>query len=62
MIERSHPGISIRRQCALLGLNRSSLYYPPAQETEENLQLMRLIDQQYTRTPFYGHLSTGAAG
>ena len=54
MIERSHTQISIRRQCALLGLNRSSLYYLPAEETEENLRLMRLIDQQYTRTPFYG--------
>jgi putative transposase len=54
MIERSHPQISIRRQCILVGLNRSSLYYPPTQETEENLLLMRLIDQQYTRTPFYG--------
>jgi putative transposase len=38
----------------LLGLHRSSLYYVPAQETQENLALMRLIDQQYTRTPFYG--------
>lgn len=54
MIERSHPQISIRRQCTLVGLNRSSLYYPPTQETDENLLLMRLIDQQYTRTPFYG--------
>jgi len=54
MIERGHPQISIRRQCALLGLHRSSLYYAPAQETQENLALMRLIDQQYTRTPFYG--------
>ena len=54
MIERSHPRISIRRQCVLLRLNRSSLDYPPTQETEENLWLMRLIDQQYTRTPFYG--------
>ncbi len=54
MIEPSHSQISIRRQCALLGLNRSSLYYQPAQDTEENLRLMRLIDQQYTRTPFYG--------
>ncbi len=54
MIERSHLQISIRRQRTLLGLNRSSLYYPPAQETEEDLGLMGLIDQQYTRTPFYG--------
>jgi putative transposase len=54
MIERSHRQISIRRQCTLVGLNRSSLYYPPTQATEENLLLMQLIDQQYTRTPFYG--------
>ena len=33
---------------------RSSYYYEPAQESEENLQLMRLLDEQYTRTPFYG--------
>jgi putative transposase len=54
MIERSNPQISVRRQCTLVGLNRSSLYYPLTQETEENLLVMRLIDQQYTRTPFYG--------
>jgi putative transposase len=33
---------------------RSSYYYEPAQESEENLQLMRLLDEQYTRIPFYG--------
>ena len=38
----------------LLGLNRASLYYVPAQESAENLALMRVIDEQYTRTPFYG--------
>jgi len=38
----------------LLGLARSSWYYEPAQESEQNLLLMRLIDAQYTRTPFYG--------
>jgi putative transposase len=54
MVEQEHPQISLRRQCALLGLNRSSLYYVPAQETQENLLLMHLIDEQYTRTPFYG--------
>lgn len=42
------------RQCALLGLPRSSLYYAPAGESEENLRLMRLLDEQYTRAPFYG--------
>jgi putative transposase len=37
-----------------LGLNRSGLYYEPVGESEENLRLMRLIDEQYTRAPFYG--------
>jgi putative transposase len=44
----------VRRQCELLGLNRSTLYYQPARETEENLRLMRSIDAEYTRHPFYG--------
>ena len=44
----------MRRQCALLGLNRASLYYEPAGETAENLRLMRLIDGEYTAHPFYG--------
>ncbi len=46
--------LSLRRQCELLGLNRSSWYYVPVTESDENLCLMRLIDEQYTRTPFYG--------
>lgn len=45
MIEREHAEISIRRQCQLLGLNRSSLYYEPAGESPYNLRLMRLIDE-----------------
>jgi putative transposase len=54
MIERDLPEISVRRQCELIGLNRSTLYYQPAGESEYNLELMRLIDRQYTKTPFYG--------
>ncbi len=54
MIDAEHPQISVRRQCALLGLCRSSLYYDAAQETPENLRLMRLIDEQYTTHPCYG--------
>ena len=42
------------RQCELLGLSRSSLYYAAAGETPENLRLMRLMDEQYTACPFYG--------
>jgi putative transposase len=52
LIEACHPGPSVCRQCALLGLNRSSLYFEPAGETPENLRLMRLIDEQYTARPF----------
>jgi putative transposase len=54
LIESGHPELSVRRQCELLGLSRSSLYYQPAGETAENLRLMRLIDEQYTACPFYG--------
>lgn len=54
MIEVNHSALSVRRQCELLGLNRSSLYYEPTGETAENLRLMRLIDEQYTACPFYG--------
>ena len=44
----------MRRQCQLLGLNRTTLYYESQGETIENLELMRLVDEQYTRSPFYG--------
>ncbi|MCG3768682.1 MAG: hypothetical protein JW394_0800 [Nitrospira sp.] len=53
-MDRSPDEISIRRQCELLGVNRAGLYYQPLSESEENLRLMRLLDEQYTRTPFYG--------
>jgi len=54
LIEPDHPQLSIVRQCELLGLARSSYYYEPVPESEEDLLLMRLLDEQYTRTPFYG--------
>jgi putative transposase len=54
LIEPGHPSLSIRQQCSLLGLARSSYYYEPAAESEETLRLLRLLDEQYTRTPFYG--------
>jgi putative transposase len=53
-VEPGHPEISVRRQCELLSVNRSGLYYQPVGESEENRMLMRLIDEQYTRRPFYG--------
>jgi putative transposase len=54
MIELNHPRLSVRRRCELMGLSRSSLYYQPACETAENLHLMRQMDEQYLKTPFYG--------
>ena len=54
MIEREHDSLSLSRQCRLLGLNRSALYYTPVGESAENLALMRRIDELYLQYPFYG--------
>jgi putative transposase len=54
LIESANQSISIHRQCELIGLSRASFYYEPQQESPENLSLMRLIDEQFTRVPFYG--------
>lgn len=54
MIEYGDKAIPISRQCELLGLSRSGYYYQPAGEGPLNLQLINLIDEQYTTTPFYG--------
>jgi putative transposase len=53
-IEPGNKKIPIYRQCELLGLNRSSIYYKPCGQTQYNEQLMRLLDEQYIKTPFYG--------
>ena len=47
--------VSVRRQCELLGLNRSGVYYRPQRDKAEDAELMRLLDEQYTRTPFYSY-------
>jgi putative transposase len=54
LIQENHPQLSICRRCELLGLNRSTYYLPPAAESAEDLRLMRRIDEQYLKTPFYG--------
>jgi len=61
LVEPENQQISLRRQCELLGLNRSTLYYTPVGASEFKLGLMRLIDEQYTRTPFYGWLRMTAS-
>lgn len=54
MIEPGHNEIPIYRQCELLGLSRAGYYYEPQGESALNQHLMNLIDEQYTRMPFYG--------
>jgi putative transposase len=54
LVDYRDSDLSIRRQCELLSLNRSSLYYKALGEPKEDGLLMRLIDEQYTKTPFYG--------
>lgn len=54
MIAEDDPQLSMRQQCRLLGLHRSGVYYEPVPESAENLQLMQLLDRQYTRHPEQG--------
>ncbi len=54
LVEWGHKTLSLRRQCELLGLARSSLYLEPIGESAENLMLMRMIDEQYLKRPFFG--------
>lgn len=54
MVEVDHPELSIQKQCQLLHLNRSSYYYQAQEISQEDKELLRLIDQQYLETPFYG--------
>ena len=56
LIDVSAQGLSISRQCSLLGLSRSTFLYEVKGESPENLLFMRLLDEQYTATPFYGVL------
>lgn len=59
-VEPGHPQLSIARQCTLLGLSRASYYRgePLVQDPADTLRLMRLIDEEYTRHPFYGSRKT----
>jgi putative transposase len=56
MIDPHHAELSVSRQCALLGLPRSSYYYEPSHDVSDDPALKNLIDEQYTQTPFYGVL------
>ncbi len=54
MIEPKHKKISISRQCDLIGLPRASYYYAPKSDDRYNQRMMNMIDEQFTKTPFYG--------
>ena len=54
MVDRQLPALSTVRQCTLLDISRSSLYYRPREPSPEDLALMQRIEQQYLVTPFYG--------
>ena len=54
LVDRQHRSLSMVRQCALLSVSRSSLYYRPMETSQQDLFLMRELDRQYLETPFYG--------
>lgn len=54
MVDVNHPRLSIVRQCEIVEISRSSFYYRAKGESEENLELMRVIDEQFLDTPWYG--------
>ena len=53
-VNRDHAELSVVKQCSLLGVSRSSVYYQPTPASPEDLELMGLLDRQYLKTPFYG--------
>lgn len=57
MIDFKDSKVSVSKQCRLLNLNRSSVYYQPTETSSRDLALMRVIDEQYLKTPFYGSRS-----
>ena len=54
MVQSQSKDLSIIKQCDLLDISRSGFYYQPVEETKENLKIMRIMDEQYFKTPFYG--------
>ncbi len=55
MIDSAYPGMSLREQCKLLGINRSRVYYQPHKDLSEDVALMHQIDKIYTDKPYYGY-------
>ena len=53
-IDATHPRLTVRQQCELLGVPRSTFYYQPQPEGADNLRLMRQLDELYLKCPFFG--------
>ncbi len=60
MVDKHYPVLSVSKQCDLLEIHRSGVYYSPVAERMENLMLMRLIDEQYYKTMVYPIVRTGS--
>ena len=54
VIEPSHPSLSVTRQCELLGMSRAAYYYQPVEVSRKDLERMRIMDEVFTKRPFYG--------
>ena len=54
MVDKSDPKLSVSKQCIILGINRTGLYYKPKGESKLNLELMRLMDEHYLEHSFKG--------
>jgi putative transposase len=54
LVERDNEAIAVARQCELLGLSRSSYYYSSTHDDEYGIELIWILDEQYTKVPFYG--------
>ena len=57
MIDADDPKLSVSQQCRILNLNRSTYYYKKKPVKPEDLKLMRIIDEQYLKTPSWGSRS-----
>jgi len=54
LVEREDRALPVTQQCRLLAISRSSIYWKPAEVSEEDRALMALIDRQYLARPYYG--------
>ena len=61
-MESDHAELSVRRQCELLGLNRSRLYFEPSRVSDRDLSLMEKLDRWHLDYPYFGESEAGPVG